>query len=249
MRCHCLAHGRRQFSDIAEVFPVECQVVIDVLKQVFDHDAEARDQQMSPEARVLYHQAVSRPLMETRKRWLDPQLDERLGEPHSALGKAIASMQGHWATLTRFLEIAGAPLAHNLVERAVKLFIRQRQASLFSTTAYRASRARVLTSLIATCRYAGGKAIESLVALQEHRAAVFADPSAWLPWTSQGTLAPPEATRRQSCAICARSGSPFHSRMISSRADSGTRASAVCGHHVKRPCDNLFMQSQYPWPS
>jgi hypothetical protein len=32
--------------------------VLDVLKQVFDHDEEARDQQMSPEARLAYHQAL-----------------------------------------------------------------------------------------------------------------------------------------------------------------------------------------------
>src|SRR5712671_1536588 len=33
IRCHCLAHGRRQFSDLDDVFPVECQVVIEVLKR------------------------------------------------------------------------------------------------------------------------------------------------------------------------------------------------------------------------
>jgi hypothetical protein len=44
MRCHCLAHGRRQCSDLADVFPQECQVVIQALKQVFDHDDHARTQ-------------------------------------------------------------------------------------------------------------------------------------------------------------------------------------------------------------
>jgi hypothetical protein len=51
IRCHCLAHGRRQFSDLEDVFPQECRVVIETLKQVFDHDEEARDRPMSPEAR------------------------------------------------------------------------------------------------------------------------------------------------------------------------------------------------------
>ena len=131
IRCHCLAHGRRQFSDIEEVFPAECQVVIDVLTQVFDHDEEARDQQMSPQARLAYHQAYSGPLMDGLKRWLDQQVDDRLVEPNSSLGKAIAYMQGHWETLTRFLVVPGAPLDNNLVERALKLFIRQRKNSLF----------------------------------------------------------------------------------------------------------------------
>lgn len=85
----------------------------------------------------------------------------------------------------------GAPLDHNVVERALKLFIRQRQNSLFYKTAYSASSASVLTRLIATCIYAGGNVLDSLVALQEHRAEVWADPAAWFPWTSQASLAPP----------------------------------------------------------
>jgi hypothetical protein len=51
IRCHCLAHGRRKFSDLAAVFPHACQVVLEVLSQVFDHDEQARQAQLSPEAR------------------------------------------------------------------------------------------------------------------------------------------------------------------------------------------------------
>jgi hypothetical protein len=161
----------------------------------------------------------------------------------------MASMQHHWETLTRFVSVGGAPLDNNLVEQALKQFIRQRNNALCYKTEYSASIASRLTSLMATCLHAGVKALDSLVALQEHRAAVFAEPAAWLPWTSQTTLVPPEATRRQSCAMWARSGSPFHSTMMSSRADRGTRASAVVGHHGKRPCDKRFIQSQSPCPS
>jgi transposase len=78
-----------------------------------------------------------------------------------------------------------------VVERALKLFIRQRKHSLFSKTEYSASIASVLTSLIATCIYAGVNVLDYLVALQEHRAEVCADPAAWLPWTYQASLAPP----------------------------------------------------------
>ena len=191
IRCHCLAHGRRQFSDLADVFPVECQVVLETLKQVFDHDAEARDKQMSPEARFAYHQAYSQPLMDELRQWLQKQVDEHLVEPNSALGKAIAYMQTHWETLTRFLSIPGAPLDNNLVERALKLFIRQRKNSLFYRTEHSAYIASVLTSLIATCVYAGVNAVDYLVALQEHRREVFADPAAWLPWAYARSRASP----------------------------------------------------------
>jgi hypothetical protein len=198
IRCHCLAHGRRQFSDIEEVFPSECRVVIDVLKQVFDHDEEARDQQMSPQERLAYHQAYSQPVMDELKAWLDRQLEDRLVEPNSSLGQAIGYMQNHWVTLRRFLSVPGAPLDNNLVERALKLFIRQRKNSLFYKTEYSAYIASVLTSLIATCIYASVNVLDYLVALQEHRSDVFAEPSAWLPWTYATSRASPEATRRQS---------------------------------------------------
>jgi hypothetical protein len=49
----------------------------------------------------------------------------------------------------------------------------------------------MLTSLIATCLQAGVNALEYLVALQEHRRAVFGDPAGWLPWNYHTNLAPP----------------------------------------------------------
>jgi hypothetical protein len=244
IRCHCLAHGRRKFSDLAEGFPYECQVVLEVSRQVFDHDEQARKEQLSPEARLAYHQAQSQPLMDELKRWLNQQREDHLVEPNSARGKAIAYMQSHWETLTRFLTTPGAPIDNSLAERALKLFIRQRKNSLFYKSPHSASIASVLTSLIATCLYAGVNALEYLVALQEHRREVLADPAAWLPWVYASSRASPEATRRQSFAIWARSGLPFQVKRMSSRADRGTRASARVGHHVKRPVESRFIMIQ-----
>lgn len=191
VRCHCLAHGRRQFRDLEEVFPSECRVVIDILSQVFDHDEHTRKAQMSPEARLAYHQALSGPLMDELKGWLVKQIENRLVEPNSSLGQAIADMQTHWENLTRFLQIENAPLDNNLVERGLKLFIRQRKNSLFYKNEHSAYIASVLTSLIATCLHAGLNALEYLVALQENRQAVFAHPEQWLPWEWASSRASP----------------------------------------------------------
>ena len=191
IRCHCLAHGRRKFSDLVEVFPHACQVVLEVISAVFDHDEQARKEQLSPQARLTYHQAQSQPLMEALKKWLDTPLDDHLVEPNSSLGKAIGYMQRHWVTLTRFLSVPGAPLDNSLAERALKLFIRQRNNSLFYKSTHSAYIASVLTSLIATCLYTGVNAVEYLVALQEHRGEVFADPAAWLPWAYARSRASP----------------------------------------------------------
>src|SRR5688572_23537890 len=74
-----------------------------------------------------------------------------------------------------------------LVERALKLIIQQRKNSLFYQSEHSAYIASVLTSLIVTCIYAGVNVLDDLVALQEHRAEGFADPSAWLPWIYQAS--------------------------------------------------------------
>jgi len=191
IRCHCLAHGRRKFSELEETFPAECTVVIAALKQVFDHDEAARLQQLTPTERLSYHQHTSGPIMAALKSWLEQQFEERNVEPNSSLGKAFQYLLNHWQTLTQFLQVERAPLDNNIVERALKLAIRQRKNSLFYATDYSASIASMLTSLIATCLHAGVNALDYLVALQEHRPAVFKAPEAWLPWNYHANLAPP----------------------------------------------------------
>ena len=190
IRCHCLAHGRRQFSDLADDFPTESAVVVNALKLIYDHDDEARDQGLSAQERLTYHQTYSAPVFATLKTWLEQQTAERLVEPNSSLGKAIAYMLGHWATLTQCVKEPGAPLDNNIAERALKLAIRQRKNSLFYATEHSAYIASILTSVIATCVQAGVNALEYLVAVQEHRQEVFARPEAWLPWNYQVARAP-----------------------------------------------------------
>ena len=190
IRCHCLAHGRRQFTDLEAVFPVEAQHVIVVLNQVFEHEAVTRDRAMPAAERLAYHQARSGPLRAALHDWLEQQVQERAVEPNSSLGQAFAYLLKRWETLTQFLRIPGAPLDSNTVERALKRFIRQRRNSLFYATTHGADVASLLTSLIATCVQAGVNALDYLVALQRHRHAVFRQPAGWLPWNDQENLAP-----------------------------------------------------------
>jgi transposase len=190
IRCHCLAHGRRKFSELAEDFPVESAVVVKALKLVYDHDEQARDRQLSAGERLAYHQTYSTPVFTTLKTWLEQQTAQQLVEPNSSLGKAITYLLDHWDTLTRVVKEPGAPLDNNIAERALKLCIRQRKNSLFYATEHSAYIASVLTSVIATCVQAGVNALDYLVAIQEHRQEVFANPGAWLPWNYPAALTP-----------------------------------------------------------
>jgi transposase len=176
-----LAHGRRKFSELDEAFPAESAVVMNALKDVFDHDEYARAEQMTAQERLAYHQRKSGPIMKQLKRWLERQTAQRLVEPNSSLGKALAYMVEHWEPLTRFLHEPGAPIENNVAERALKLAIRQRKNSLFYATEHSAYIASILTSVSATCVQAGVNALDYLVAVQEHRQEVFANRRAWLP--------------------------------------------------------------------
>ena len=61
---YCLAHGRRQFTEVAESFPEECRYVLESLGAVYGFDAEAKDRGLTPEARLEFHKTHSTPVME-----------------------------------------------------------------------------------------------------------------------------------------------------------------------------------------
>jgi transposase len=100
---YCLAHGRRQFVDVAENFPEECRYVLETLGGVWYNDELARKRELPPEQRLRFHQEHSGPLMKTLKEWMEAQLAEHKTEPNSGLGKAIQYMLRHWSPLTLFL--------------------------------------------------------------------------------------------------------------------------------------------------
>lgn len=187
----CLAHGRRQFTDIEPFFPKECGYVIEEMGKVYHHDQEAKEKALSAEERLVYHQTHSAPLMTALKQWLDDQVDENKKnvEPNSSLGKAINYVRRHWEGLTLFLRIAGAPLDNNICERMIKVAIRLRKNSLIHRTCHGAHVASILMSLIQTCRLAGVNPIEYLTVCQENKKALFKHPADWLPWTYKETLA------------------------------------------------------------
>ena len=107
---NCLTHGRRYWVQAAANFPEECRYILEILGKVYHNDAIAREQAMTPDQRLKFHQTESTPLMDEMKRWLDKQVDEKLCEPNSDLGSALAYMLNHWKPLTLFLCVPGAPL-------------------------------------------------------------------------------------------------------------------------------------------
>ena len=186
---NCLTHGRRQVADVAEQFPAAARHVIEALAEVYKHDATCRQDRLSAEQRLSFHQEHSQPIMEGLQRWMNEQFDKRLVEPNSGLGKALNYLIKHWAALTLFLRVAGAPLDNNLCEQALKRAIIHRKGSLFYKTVHGADVGDIYMSLIHTCRLCDVNPFDYLNALQQHAQAVIGAPARWLPWNFREQLA------------------------------------------------------------
>ncbi len=176
----CLAHARRQFIELEAAFPAACGRVLDALAEVYRHDAATK--RMTDEGRLAHHRAHSGEVMAQLREWIAEQFDERLVEPNSSLGKALAYLVKHWDGLTKFLEVAGAPLDNNVCERALKLAVLNRKNSLFYKTERGASTGDVLMSIIKTCSLNHVNVWEYLLTVMRNERLVGRDPTKWLPW-------------------------------------------------------------------
>jgi hypothetical protein len=107
---NCLAHGRRQFVEVAGNFPEPCRYVLETLGEVYRHDAEAREGKLLPAARLEFHQQRSGPVMERLHAWLEAQFAPA-GRTELGLGQSdhlsIASLERADRVFTRSRRTAG----------------------------------------------------------------------------------------------------------------------------------------------
>ena len=185
---NCLVHARRKFVEVVESFPDEVKKVLGELKKVYKVDDEARKLGLSAEERLRLHQERSGPVMKDLKAWLDKQVEEKLVEPNSGLGQAIAYMRKRWEPLTLFLREPGAAIDNNICERTLKKAILHRNNSKFYKTEKGARVGDQYMSLIHTCELNGANPFEYLVGLQRNAADVEAHPDLWMPWNYRERL-------------------------------------------------------------
>jgi transposase len=179
---HCLAHSRRRFVEVTPNFPERCRFVLESFREVYVNDARAREQNMTAEQRLSFHQTHSGPVLEKLKAWLEAQFAEKQVEPNSGLGVAITCLLKHWDRLTLFLRQPGSPLDNNVVERGLKKAILHRKNSLFYKTQNGARMGDLFMSLIHTCELCGANPFDYLTEIQRHAAELKIRPSDWMPW-------------------------------------------------------------------
>ncbi len=200
---HCLAHGRRRFTDIAVNFPEACLHVLGELAKVYGHDLTTREQKMGLTERLKYHREHSRPIMKDLEKWIDLQLEGSdevppTCEPNSRLGDALKYLKKHWKPLTLFLRDGKAPLDNNVCERAIKKAVLNRKNAMFYRTINGAQVGDLYMSIIHTCELNGVNPFDYLVTLGQQPPEELSDnAAAWMPWNykcrlENGTLSADE---------------------------------------------------------
>ena len=185
---YCLAHARRRFVEVTPNFPEPCRHVLEQLGKIYGNDAVAREQTMTPEERLRFHQRQSASVMDQLHIWLTAQFAEKKVEPNSGLGVAMRYLLKHWERLTLFLRQPGAPLDNNICERALKKAILHRKNSLFYKTENGAHVGDLFMSLIHTCELSDANPFDYLTQLQLHAGELARNPSQWMPWNYPATL-------------------------------------------------------------
>lgn len=190
IEANCMSHGRRGIFDQLENFPVEARHVLTELAKIFAVDKEARCENLDSKQRMRLHQRKSGPVLGRLRQWIRIKVErKKVIEPNSELGKALRYILKHWAKLTRFLRVPGAPITNNICERLLKTAIRYRKNSSFYKTLHGAQVGDLFMSLMQTARLNGVDPLRYLTALLENRSAVAANPEGWTPWAYEATLA------------------------------------------------------------
>lgn len=182
--CYCLVHARRQFYELPDGYDDLAEEVMRLIGKIYDNEAETK--KMTADERLAYHQKHSTPLMEELRAYLLAQKKEF--EPNGVAGKAIEYVLKRWTELTQFLRYAHVPLDNNLTERALKLIIQVRKASMF----YKTLKSAKIASYIQTALYSAAQndvnPYHYMKAVLDNQQMVIKNPDAWLPWKYQVTL-------------------------------------------------------------
>lgn len=185
---NCIAHLRRKFYEIAEIWPTYVLPIIVYINVLFRNERRAIEQGLNKKEIFEMHKEYSAPVMEQLKSYCKSLIEDKKTEPNSNLGKAIKYMLNHWEGFTLFLRKPGTPLDNNACERLMKRAVLNRKNGLFFKTEFGAYIGDILLSCIETCQLNKINPYHYLVAAQTYQDEIIKNPSAWLPWNYEDTI-------------------------------------------------------------
>jgi transposase len=182
---NCLAHLRRKFYELVDVWPKEVLKIVGNFSSIFKNDHEAPN---DPQERLEWHKIKSGPVMDDIKEYCTSLIKAKKVEPNSSLGKAITYLNNHWEAFTLFLRIPGVPLTNNVAEHLIKRNVLNRKNAYFFRNETGAKIADILMSFMETCVLNQVNPYNYFIAIQQYQTDVRKNPKLWLPWLYENRL-------------------------------------------------------------
>ncbi len=148
----CHAHARRPFAELAKTHKTSglAHEAIKFYRKLYAVESDARNNQLTPEARFALRQEKSTPILTAFKKWLDHHLTKT--SEQGAVGKAIRYCIAHWNELNNYLKDGRVEIDNNLIENAIRPFALGRKNWLFNGSPSGAKAGATFFSLIETCK-------------------------------------------------------------------------------------------------
>jgi len=146
----CWAHARRKFYDVRDQFPGPCHHVLGRIRQLYDVEREATDQQLDTQQRQALRDQKSRPIVEALFEWAEQQQAQVL--PKSGLGEAITYMLNQAEALRRYLDDGRLEIDNNTCERSLRGIAVGRSNWIFTGSQAGGEAAAAMFSLIASAK-------------------------------------------------------------------------------------------------
>ena len=148
----CWTHARRGFANVVKLNPGDpvATPIVALINQLFASDAEAREQDLSLEARHRLRQQKAPEQLEKIKAAIEAAQAGAL--PGGALESACQYTIAIWSRLTRFLEYPELELSNNLAENSMRPITLGRKNWIHIGSPQAGSKVAAILSVIETCR-------------------------------------------------------------------------------------------------
>ena len=151
----CWAHARRGFFEARDQAPAQALWILGQIQQLYEVEAELRDQKLGPNLRLAYRLHRSQPVIDRLHRICQHWERKRRFLPQSAMGKAVHYLLKHWLGLYRYLDDPKLEIDNNLVENAIRPTAVGKKNWLFFGDAQAGDRSAIFYTLVASCQRNG----------------------------------------------------------------------------------------------
>jgi transposase len=146
----CWAHVRRKFFEARQHAPPECDIVLNLIRELFEIEQSLLDGE--PERVLSVRREESLPRIDQLFSYLNTLWFEKMVDPVSLLGNAVAYTRKREHELRQFLLHPEIPISNNHVERAIRPVALGRKNWLFCWSEVGAKYAAIAFTLIECCK-------------------------------------------------------------------------------------------------